>query len=140
MYLFRQKEKRSKSERDENLDIISLPSPCILRVSQNLKAWLGVLALPIHRVMTTGKRSFFTSLSLSLLICKLGIGLPWWLSAKEPACQYRRCKGRGFHPWVRKIPWRRKMAIHSSILAWEIPWTEEPGRLQSMASQSVGHN
>ena len=108
MYLFRQKEKRSKSERDENLDIISLPSPCILRVSQNLKAWLGVLALPIHRVMTTGKRSFFTSLSLSLLICKLGIGLPWWLSAKEPACQYRRCKGHRYDPWVRKIPWNRK--------------------------------
>ena len=31
------------------------------------------------------------------------------------------------------------MATHSSILAWEIPWTEEPGRLQSMGSQSVGH-
>ena len=32
------------------------------------------------------------------------------------------------------------MAIHSSILAWEIPWTEEPGGLQSMGSQRVGHN
>ena len=32
------------------------------------------------------------------------------------------------------------MATHSSILAWKIPWTEEPGRLQSMASQRVGHN
>ena len=31
------------------------------------------------------------------------------------------------------------MAIHSSILAWESPWTEEPGGLQSMGSQSVGH-
>ena len=31
------------------------------------------------------------------------------------------------------------MAIHSSILAWRIPWTEEPGRLQSMGSQRVGH-
>ena len=86
------------------------------------------------------KGSFFTSLSLSLLICKLGIGLPQWLSAKEPACQYRRCKGRGFHPWVRKIPWRRKMAIHSSILAWEIPWMEEPGRLYSTGLQRVGHD
>ena len=33
-----------------------------------------------------------------------------------------------------------EMAILSSILAWEIPWTEEPGRLQSMGSQRVGHN
>ena len=32
------------------------------------------------------------------------------------------------------------MAIHSSILAWEIPWTEEPGGLQSMGSQRVGHD
>ena len=33
----------------------------------------------------------------------------------------------------------KAMAIHSSILAWEIPWTEEPGELQSMGSQRVGH-
>ena len=32
------------------------------------------------------------------------------------------------------------MTVHSSILAWRIPWTEEPGRLQSIVSQSVGHN
>ena len=32
------------------------------------------------------------------------------------------------------------MANHSSILAWKIPWTEEPGRLQSMASQRIGHS
>ena len=32
------------------------------------------------------------------------------------------------------------MAPHSSILAWKIPWTEEPGGLQSMGSQRVGHN
>ena len=32
------------------------------------------------------------------------------------------------------------MATHSSILAWRIPWAEEPGRLQSMESQRVGHN
>ena len=32
------------------------------------------------------------------------------------------------------------MAPHSSTLAWEIPWTEEPGRLQSMGSQRVGHD
>ena len=39
----------------------------------------------------------------------------------------------GLIPGVRKIPWRR--AWHSSI-AWRIPWTEAPGRLQSMGSQS----
>ena len=34
----------------------------------------------------------------------------------------------------------KKMAPHSSTLAWKIPWTEEPGKLQSMGSQKVGHN
>ena len=35
---------------------------------------------------------------------------------------------------------KKEMATHSSILVWKIPWTEEPGRLQSMGSQRVGHN
>ena len=37
-------------------------------------------------------------------------------------------------------PLEMEMAAHSSILAWEIPWTEEPGGLQSMGSQRVGHD
>ena len=37
-------------------------------------------------------------------------------------------------------PLEEGMAAHSSILAWRIPWTEEPGRLQSMGSQRVGHD
>ena len=37
-------------------------------------------------------------------------------------------------------PLEEEMAIHSSILALRIPWTEEPGRLQSIGSNSVGHN
>ena len=37
-------------------------------------------------------------------------------------------------------PLEKEMATHSSILAWRIPWMEEPGRLQSTGSQRVGHN
>ena len=37
-------------------------------------------------------------------------------------------------------PLEKGMATHSSILAWRIPWTKEPGRLQSMGSQRIGHN
>ena len=37
-------------------------------------------------------------------------------------------------------PLEKEMAIHSSIIAWKIPWTEELGRLQSMGSQRVGHD
>ena len=36
------------------------------------------------------------------------VRLPWWLSGKETAYQYRRCKRLRFDPWVGKIPWRRK--------------------------------
>ena len=46
--------------------------------------------------------------------------------------------------WIRflgqKDPLEKGMATHFSIIAWRIPWTEEPGRLQSMGSQRVGHN
>ena len=46
--------------------------------------------------------------------------------------------------WVRSLGWedplKKEMATHSGILAWEIPWTEEPGRLQSMRLQRVGHD
>ena len=44
--------------------------------------------------------------------------------------------------WVRSLGWEdlleKEMAIHSSAIAWKIPWTEEPGRLQSMGSERVG--
>ena len=46
--------------------------------------------------------------------------------------------------WVRLLggedPLEKEMAPHSSVLAWRILWTEEPGGLQSMGSQRVGHN
>ena len=45
---------------------------------------------------------------------------------------------------VRSLGWEdpleKEMAIHSRTIAWKIPWTEEPGRLQSMGSQRVGHD
>ena len=41
---------------------------------------------------------------------------------------------------AREDPLEKGMATHSSILAWRIPWTEEPGRLQSMGSQRAGHD
>ena len=37
-------------------------------------------------------------------------------------------------------PWEKGMTTHSSILAWRVPWTEKPGRLQSMGSQRVGYD
>ena len=46
----------------------------------------------------------------------------------------------GFDPWVGKIPWRRAWQPIPVFLTREIPWTEEPGGLQSMGSQRVGHD
>ena len=46
--------------------------------------------------------------------------------------------------WVRSLGWEdpleKEMATHSSILAWKIPWMEEPGRLQTMGLQRVRHD
>ena len=54
------------------------------------------------------------------------------LSSKELACQRRRHRV-GFLGW--EDPLEKEMAIHASILAWEFPWAEDPGGLESMESQ-----
>ena len=63
--------------------------------------------------------------------------LPWGLRLESVCLQ---CGRPRFDPWVGKIPLEKAMATHSSILAWKISWMEEPGRLQSMGSQRVGHD
>jgi len=52
-----------------------------------------------------------------------------------PAMRETRVRSLGWED-----PLEKEMAPHSSTLAWKIPWTEEPGRLQSMGSQRVGHD
>ena len=72
--------------------------------------------------------------NISFLGCLLG--LLSWLSGKEsPANQETKAELLGWED-----PLEKEMAAHSSIPAWEIPWTEEPGGLQSMGSQTVRHN
>ena len=56
---------------------------------------------------------------------------------KKKQKTHLRCSRPGFNPWVRKNPLEKGMITHSSILAWRIPWIEEPGRLQSMGLQRV---
>ena len=46
----------------------------------------------------------------------------------------------GLTPLGQEDPLEKEMATHSSILAWEIPWAEDPGRLQSMWLKRVGHD
>ena len=52
-----------------------------------------------------------------------------------PATQETRVQSLG-----QEDPLEKEMATHSSILAWKIPWTEKPSKLQSMGSQRVGHD
>ena len=54
---------------------------------------------------------------------------------RMPAVQETRVRSLG-----REDPLEKEMATHSSTLAWKIPWMGEPGRLQSMELQRVGHN
>ena len=65
-----------------------------------------------------------------------------WMSSQ--VAQMVKCLPATWETWVWSLGWEdpleKEMATHSSTLAWKIPWTEEPGRLQSMGSQRVGHN
>ena len=64
------------------------------------------------------------------------MGFPGGASCIEPACKrHKRVSSLGWED-----PLEEGMATHSSILAWRTPRTEEPGGLQSMRSQRVGHN
>ena len=66
-------------------------------------------------------------------------GFPGGTRGKKSACQCRRWKRHRFYPCWREDPLVEKMATHSSILAWKIPWAEEPGGLPSMWLQRVRH-
>ena len=78
------------------------------------------------------RHDWVTSLSLSLFIVYLGLSDDSVVK-NPPAMQ---------EMWVRSLGWEdgleEDMATHSSIPAWRVPWTEEPGGLQSMGSQRVG--
>ena len=63
--------------------------------------------------------------------------LPWWHRWLRICLQCRRLQ---FDPWVGKIPWKRAWQPISVSLPGESSWTEEPGGLQSMGSQRVGHD
>ena len=69
-----------------------------------------------------------TGEAIGYLLQYSSLDFPGGASGKEPACQ-----GSGLYP-------EEGMATHFSILAWRIPWAEEPARLQSMESQRVRHD
>ena len=74
-------------------------------------------------------------IELSGTMCVMGF--PCSSVGKESACN---AEDPGLIPGLRRSPLEKEMADNCSILAWEMPQTEEPGRLQSMGSQRVRHN
>ena len=66
------------------------------------------------------------------------------ISRASLVAQRLQCLPAMWETWVRSLgqedPLEKEMATHSSILAWRIPWTEEPGGLQSTGLQRVGHD
>ena len=84
----------------------------------------------VSELISSSPRTDIFVYDLKSVLCQL-VGFP---GGKEPTCQCWSLKRCRFDPLVRKTPMEMCMAIHSSILAWKIPWTEEPGRLQSIGS------
>ena len=95
----------------------------------------------LHRLLRTGDRSIAGGMGMLLFQRKPRLGGKWWgfpggSEVKSlPAMQENCVRSLG---WVN--PLEKGKATHSSILAWRIPWTEEPGGLQFTGSQRVGHD
>ena len=98
----------------------------------------GAWTVTIHRV--TQSQTWLKQLSTAR---------PWnWQNYTPPrtslVAQTVKCLPTMQETRVRSLGWEyaleKEMATHSSTLVWKIPWTEEPGRLQSMGSQRVGHD
>ena len=87
------------------------------------------MAKPVPRVLCSTPVLLISSIH----VC---IGLPWWFSDKESTCNQEM----GVRSLAQEDPLEKEMAAHSSILAWEIAWTEEPGALQSTESQRVSYD
>ena len=86
-------------------------------------------------LFTSGVQSIRAPASASVLPMNIGASLMIQMVKNLPVMQ---------GTWIRSLVWEdpleKGIATHSSILVWRIPWTEEPGGLQPMGSQRVGHD
>ena len=90
-----------------------------------------------QRRQTLNSPSPMDTLKLQLLIEQMGF--PGSTAVNNPTTNAGDARVMGSIPGTEKNL-EEEPATHSSILAWEIPWTEEPGMLQSMGLQIIGHN
>ena len=108
---------------------------------------MSVVLSDINKYMTRGinlfylhqsLKKFFFSFKITMLFMlpfNIWASLVAQLVKNPPAMRETSVRSLG-----REDPREKEMATHSSILAWKIPWTEEPAGLQSMEFQRVGHN
>ena len=71
---------------------------------------------------------------------KMKVLFPRWRSGKESTSPVQEMQEIWVWSLSREDPLEKKMASHSNILPWKIPWTEKPGRLKSIGSQRVGYD
>ena len=105
----------------------------ISRISNNLRILCSKKLILTKKLLQTEER--FHSGVCTVASCTR---LPGGLSGKEPVCQCRKHR-RQVPSLDGEDPLEEEMVTLSSILAWRIPWMEEPGGLQSMGSQRVRH-
>ena len=103
-------------------------SPSQIPGLTSIQDFRWALLFPLHMEKRLNSPSFLEILK--------GLLHPWWLSSKESACSTGDVEVR-VQSLGQEDPLEEEMATHSSILASEIPWTEEPDGLQSMGSQEL---
>ena len=124
-----------------------LPWLCIIWCNFKMWSYICESALHTHSFVLFFKLPCISDiiqyLSFSVWFVSLSIiffkGLSRWCSGKESICQCRMQETQ-FRSLGQEDPLEKEMATHSSILAWEIPGTEESGGLKSMRLPRVGHH
>ena len=117
---------------------------CIRKKSmtKNLKSPLRLRILNLRSCHSTSHNNFLFIETHCIILQIKNLVIPFLFLCSLVAQRIKHLPAMR-ETWVRYLGWEdpleKEMAPHSGILAWRIPWTEEPGGLQSMGSQRVGH-
>ena len=134
-----------------NIINIHLISFILLASLKYISSYKAIIVKLFHRVCNIYRYNMYNHYSrkrknfiavMFLYLTEININLKYsdklkciWRLKRLPAMQETWARSLG-----REVPLEKEMATHSSILAWRIPWTEEPGGLQSTGSQRVRHD
>ena len=123
-------------------EVMELDAMVLVFWMLSFKPAFSLSSFILKRLFSSSSLSTIRVVSSVYLSCCYFSWQPWFQLVIYPAQHFAWCTLR--ETWVWSLggedPLEKEMATHSSILAWRIPWTEEPGRLQSSGSQRVGHD